>query len=1292
MQIKELKPRKALNKAFLKVKPNRTEIEGFKTNLIQLLDRTNDTESEEFHKNLVSDFLKKTYYEPNHFINTKGRNDLVIHNGNNASSSVGVIIEAKKPTNKTEMISTKKLNAKAFQELVLYYLRERITHKNLEVKHLVATNINEWFIFDSTLFDRLFAQNKNLVKQFNDFEAGRLADTRTDFFYKQIAEPFIADVSTEIEFTYFDLQEYQKPLRNTDKADDNKLIALFKLLSAEHLLKLPFTNDSNSLDKRFYSELLHIIGLTETKEGSKKLIERNKEGERNSGSILEDAIIQLDSLDKINRLDRPSQFGSSQQERLFNVGLELSITWINRILFLKLLEAQLITYHKGDKSYSFLSLDKVQNYDDLNSLFFQVLARKYEERNQDVKKAFEKVPYLNSSLFEPTEIEQITLFISNLKDDKTIPIISSTVLKNEQGKKRTGSLNTLEYLFEFLNAYDFTSEGSEEIQEDNKSLINASVLGLIFEKINGYKDGSFFTPGFITMYMCRETIRKSAVQKFNETKKWNCSTLEELYDKIEDRKEANDIVNSIKICDPAVGSGHFLVSALNEMIALKNDLKILQDREGKRLKEYQVEVVNDELIVTDEEGELFEYNPTNKESQRIQETLFHEKQTIIENCLFGVDINPNSVKICRLRLWIELLKNAYYKNATELETLPNIDINIKCGNSLVSRFATDADLSQALKKSKGKWSIDMYRIAVDTYRNAESKEQKREMEKLISDIKSDFRSEISLNDPKVKKLRKVSGELFQLTQQTQLFEMSQKEKADWNKKVLQLTEENNKLEAEIAEIKANKIYENAFEWRFEFPEVLNDEGDFVGFDVVIGNPPYIRQEKIETEYKEFCFSHFKNVGNSTADIYVYFFGLALFLSKPNGIICFITLNKWLKTKYGSNLRIAFADLDVINIIDFFELPVFEEASTDSAITLLQNKKGSHNSKYYPVKTLKDLNLFTLTETGNFLGVSKEASEWKFINNSDSSIIDKLNTDTISLIEFTKGKMYRGVVTGANEVFVIDNDLKETLCKKDSRAEEIIRPYARPTEFTPYKITGKQEWFINSHNGILVSKKDWNLFSVEKDGKRFMLVNGLMIEVFRKEERGKSNLRLNRIDVENDYPSIYEYFLEHREKLVKRGDKGDYWTNLRNCDYVYQFDEAKIIYVYTAKNHHFYYDTESKMINNSSYMIVTDSKYLWAYLNSKLFLWLKKIKFVAYGDADEGGRVKLDFNKMETVPVKQLTGEQETEFNKKVCDLFKLKQINPDTDVIEQERELNKMIYDLYNITTDEQIIIEGQTH
>lgn len=1020
-----MKPRKALNKAFLKVKPNRTEIEGFKANLIQLLDRTNDTESEEFHKNLVIDFLKKTYYDPNHFINTKGRNDLVIHNGDKAKSTVGVIIEAKKPTNRNEMVTTDKLNAKAFQELVLYYLRERITQNNLETKHLIITNINEWFIFDATTFDRLFAQNIKFVKQFQDFEGGRLADTKTDFFYKQIAKPFIADIKTEIEFTHFNLQDYQKPLRNEDKADDNKLIALFKLLSPEHLLKLPFTNDSNSLDKPFYSELLHIIGLAETKEGSKKLIERNKAGERHTGTILEDAIIQLDSLDKLSRLERPSQFGSTQQEKLFNVALELSITWINRVLFLKLLEAQLITYHKGDKSYSFLNLDKLKSYDDLNSLFFQVLARKYDERNEDVIKAFEKVPYLNSSLFEPTDIEQDTLFISNLRDDKSIPIITSTVLKDQNGKKRTGKLNTLEYLFEFLNSYDFSSEGSEEIQEENKSLINASVLGLIFEKINGYKDGSFFTPGFITMYMSRETIRKAVVQKFNETKNWKCKNLDDLYDKIEDRQEANEIVNNLKICDPAVGSGHFLVSALNEMIAVKNDLKILQDRDGKRLKEYQVEVVNDELIITDEESELFDYNPSSKESQRIQETLFHEKQTIIENCLFGVDINPNSVKICRLRLWIELLKNAYYKNATELETLPNIDINIKCGNSLVGRFDIDADLKQALKKSK--WSIDSYRVAVDSYRNAQNKEQKREMERLIDDIKSDFRSEISLNDPKVKRLRKLSGELFQLSNQGQLFEMSKKEKTDWNKKVKKLTEQTNKLEAEIEEIKANKIFENAFEWRFEFPEVLNDEGDYIGFDAVIGNPPYLsyysRQSKQDVDSKNLIDSLVKQysfINNKSKlgryNSLMFFLEKSLEIVKKNGVSTLIVDTNIHSNPSEDIRKYMLQNSSFIEIIN--DLSVFDGVASSQVILSYYNQSLKDNST--SIRQLIDGNFNTTSEISQDILV--ENNILKFDDNPlTQSILNKVNSHS-KLCDLIPKNHIRTCINfgGKSDLFIRDN--------------------------------------------------------------------------------------------------------------------------------------------------------------------------------------------------------------------------------------------------------------------------------
>ena len=357
-----LSPKNSLNKAYRRVKPNRSSIERFKENLIRLMGQINEGESEEHHKNLVIEFLKNTWYQPNHFINTKGRNDLVIHNGKDAKSPVGVLIEAKKPSNKGEMLRKEQINTKALQELLLYYLRERITEKNLEIKHIAATNIYEWYIFDATLFEKLFAQNKQLVKQFTDFEEGRMGGIKTDFFYKEIAEPAIAKVAAELSFTWFDIRDYEKPLKNDIKEDDKKLVSLYKLLAPEHLLKLPFSNDSNSLDKGFYSELLHIIGLVEVKDGGKKLISRRKEGERNQGSLLENAIALLDGRDKISRLERPSQYGETHQERLFTVGLELVITWINRILFLKLLEAQQINYHKGDKRYAFLNFEKVQEF------------------------------------------------------------------------------------------------------------------------------------------------------------------------------------------------------------------------------------------------------------------------------------------------------------------------------------------------------------------------------------------------------------------------------------------------------------------------------------------------------------------------------------------------------------------------------------------------------------------------------------------------------------------------------------------------------------------------------------------------------------------------------------------------------------------------------------------------------------------------------------------------------------------------------------------------------------------
>ena len=189
MNTKVIKPRKSINKAYLKVKPNRESIESFKSNFSLLFRRINESEYEEFHKNILSRFLSDTWYKPEHYINTKGRVDLVIHNGKNSQSTVGVLIEAKNPGNKTEMPDVKNINSKAFQELVLYYMRERISGKNLQIKHLIATNLFEWFIFDAYEFEKLFATNKKFVKQFNDFEEGRLSGKQQISSIKTLPHP-----------------------------------------------------------------------------------------------------------------------------------------------------------------------------------------------------------------------------------------------------------------------------------------------------------------------------------------------------------------------------------------------------------------------------------------------------------------------------------------------------------------------------------------------------------------------------------------------------------------------------------------------------------------------------------------------------------------------------------------------------------------------------------------------------------------------------------------------------------------------------------------------------------------------------------------------------------------------------------------------------------------------------------------------------------------------------------------------------------------------------------------------
>lgn len=902
-------PKDAVGKKVLlnQYEPTENEYNRFLDALKELKSKIDDKKLESANEDFIRDFLKDAFYKSTNEIvsnnDNENRIDLAIYSDAKAKGKVLAIIEVKSTTNQIEFLSDGKINAKALQETVLYYMRESVIGNNKYVQRIVITNAKQWYIFDAKDFERLFVEgNKELQWEFKNFKKSN--KPTTGYFYSSAAQKAIEEAESQLDYVYFDIQQLTKQ-------DD--LIDVFKILSPYYLLNAPCATDSNILNDKFYKELLHIIGLYENdKEENgkkkKKTIERLPENERESGSLLENAITQL-----------------SYQRNPFNLfdrAIQLVIVWTNRILFLKLLEAQLVKWHNNDKHYKFLTFENLSEYDDLKELFFGVLAKRKEVRSPELAK-YNDIPYLNSSLFEQTE----ELDISALKDKVKLTVYKSSVLKDMRGQE----MNPLEYLFRFLDAYDFGATESEDgLRRDSKTLINASVLGLIFEKINGYKDGSFYTPGTITQYMCEQAIQRAVIQKFNNQNGWNCQTLKDVKNQCREYgvgiDDKNKIINTIRICDPAVGSGHFLVSALNELIRIKYELGALCSVDGELL-DGNLRIENDELFVTYDDKKEFVYNQSNEKSQKIQETLFNEKRNIIENCLFGVDINQNSVNICRLRLWIELLKNAYYKNG-ELETLPNIDINIKCGNSLVSRFDFNVDISKVLKKKE----IDDYKAKVKAYKETRDKNIKHELEGTIEKLKATFRDSVQQNSSDFKDYVKYKGTLVNLSANV-LFERTEDEK----KKIAKQRENLEKKIAEYEEKQKNSIYENALEWRFEFPETLDDEGNFLGFDVVIGNPPYIDSESMTKKMpiERIYYAKKYTIAKGNWDISIPFFELATLLCKDCGEFGFIVPNKLLVIDYANELRQLLKSYKIHSIRDYSALPVFLDADVYPIVLLCE---------------------------------------------------------------------------------------------------------------------------------------------------------------------------------------------------------------------------------------------------------------------------------------------------------------------------------------------------------------------
>lgn len=1287
MHLETISPRKAIDNAFLQESINKTDFETFRQSLLKLLNQADNAveegESEEHLKNLITPFLKGTNFGDDHYINTKERQDLAIHNGKTGSSNVGVIIEAKRPSN-NEMITEADLNRKAFHEAILYYLRERIDNGNEDIKHIIITDVYQWFVFDAQDFERHFYESEKLRGWYQEWKQGQKVNSSTQFVYDHLLE-FVGELDANIRAAHLSLSSYRSLLEKEELSRDEqkKLVPVYKLFTPVHLLKQPFASDSNELNKAFYRELLYIMGLKEYKKKGTHYITRLDEENRQYASLIENIITQLKSVNVLSRLSNRSDFGDDESEQLLNVAIQLLITWINRILFLKLLEAQLFKYHREDERFQFLNHQEIAEYDGLNKLFFQVLAEPIDNRSERINNQFGHIPYLNSSLFDVADIEDDAIFISALEDGLQMPVDSRSKLRNREGDRlKDEKLSTLEYLLRFLDAYNFNTEGTAEVQEETKTLINASVLGRIFEKINGYKDGSFFTPGYITEYMSRETIRRSVVQKFNEAHdSWECEGIEEVAGKISRHElpydEANEIVNSITICDPAVGSGHFLVSALDELIAIKSDLRIFVDEKGQRIRDVDISVDNDELSIAVGQDPFFEYRvhhswkddnsierTVGADTQRLQKALFREKNILIENCLFGVDINPNSVNICRLRLWIELLKHAYYKESTDfqqLEVLPNIDINIKQGNSLVSRFDLDADLSEVFSDSDH--SVDDYKQAVEDYKKTNEQAEKRRLETYIGDVKDDFSSTLLNNRPINKKLSKARGTL-EMMQNSDLFG----DKKFTKKEIKEQKTEVQDLEKTKAEEEDASFYDQAFEWRFEFPEVLDEDGNFTGFDAVIGNPPYVRIQTLKANDKLLA-DHYKEEfqagSRGNFDIYALFVERGLSLIEEGSVLNFILPHKFFSTKYGQPLRKLISENQYLDkIVHFQDIQIFDEASTYVCLLTLSKK---NNQKTYVNYVQKLENWIAGSTKGGGWIKDKyvDSDNWNFVVGKESDLFYELDKYK-KLGEAVD--IFVGLQTSADTVFLFkESELSEghntevkskELNKEFSIENELLKEVVRSGEIGRY-------W---ANPNALV------LFPYKTDGNTLRLIS-----------QG---------EMKEDYPGAWSYLKENKSKLENRENgkfKGESWYQLypKNLD---EWTDNKILVPYMVQHLSAMPDQNALYFVNvttGGFGIRSNNKeyshfFLTGLLNSKLLDWFFKNVSTNF----RGGYYAANKQYIEQIPIVEPDKEDKEKIEPIVDQILTAKEEDPEADTSEMEDEIDQLVYELYGLSEEEIGIVE----
>ena len=822
----------------------------------------------------------------------------------------------------------------------------------------------------------------------------------------------------------------------------------------------------------------------------------------------------------------------TEQRRLYTQRL------FNRLMFLRFIEKKGWLTYNDNREYLRTLFDATEasetdeNFlnDRLFWAFFRGLGNVTNllEESAEVVERRGNVPFLNGGLFEMhDEYDQRNAV--HIPNDKFAEILK---------------------LFE---RYNFTVTESTPL--DIEVAVDPEMLGKVFEELvtGRHGTGSYYTPRPVVSFMCRESLKICLRNKTDETEE----CLEKFVDdgdaaEIRDPEKVLKVLQTLRICDPACGSGAYLLGMMSELLRLREALFRSQNVDPR--------------------------------------TTYQRKLDIIQQNLYGVDKDEFAVNIAMLRLWLSLAVD--YDDDTP-EPLPNLDYKVATGDSLTGPTPEPPD------------------------------------------------KQFSLEEPLIQQIQEHQTEYL----------------------ITHTDSEKQKLREAIAELKGQlhgwQANEDEFVWRVEFPEVFQEGG----FDMVIGNPPYVRHELIRP-IKPTLKKLFPEVYTSTADLYVYFYKRGTELLRVSGVLTYISSNKFFRVGYGERLREFFSNRMCLHILlDFGSVSVFG-ASVDTCIVLIEN--SDPNGEAFSTATFRDeADILRLSEVFQERAFSMHARDlspdgWTLTSSEVIRLLERLENIGTPLGEYVDGRLYRGVITGCNDAFIIDGSIRQRLITEDERSIELIKPVLRGRNLRKWKETSANEYLIAIASSI---NREWPWSDA------------------------RNSSEAERI-FKRTYPAIYRHLNDYRERLITRDDQGKFYWELRSCAYYAEFEQPKVVYRRIAKSLDASYDTTGTFGLDTTFFIPANDLPLLAILNSQLFDWYARHKVLPLNDPWAGGGLQFFAQYMEKVPIADMTSEQKMALSRLV------KQILADSqsdDVRDIEQEIDELVYQLYGLT-DAEIELIKQTY